>query len=149
MFDSLSNRELAAIERILHKREYQPNEVIFRQDEPGMGMYIVESGTVRIVSEGRAVDMSEVLEGEVFGEISLLDEAPRSASAIAKTACTLFGFFQPDLFALIDRNPTLGVKIVIRLARIMGTRVRHANESMQLLVDEIQKLKTRAAERSE
>ena len=114
-----------------------------------MGMYIVESGTVRIVSEGRAVDMSEVLEGEVFGEISLLDEAPRSASAIAKTACTLFGFFQPDLFALIDRNPTLGVKIVIRLARIMGTRVRHANESMQLLVDEIQKLKTRAAERSE
>jgi CRP-like cAMP-binding protein len=112
-------------------------------------MYIVESGMVRIVSENRPVDMPELGEGEVFGEISLLDEAPRSASAIAKTSCRLFGFFQPDLFALIERDPKLGVKIVIRLARIMGTRFRRANENMELLVDQVQKLKSRVEERKE
>jgi hypothetical protein len=56
----------------------------------------------------------------------------------------LFGFFQPDLFALIERNPKLGVKIVIRLARIIGTRFRRSNETMQQLVDQVEQLKTRA-----
>ena len=74
-----------AIESILHEREYQTDEVIFRQDEPGMGMYIIASGTVTIISEPSSMQWSELGEGEFFGEIALLDEHPRSASAIAKT----------------------------------------------------------------
>ena len=141
IFEDLSRRELAAIERILHEREYQTDEVIFRQDEPGMGMYIIASGTVTIVSEPSSMQWSELGEGEFFGEIALLDEYPRSASAIAKTPCKIFGFFQPDLFALIDRDPRLGVKIVIRLARMIGARLRRANEQALSIVEELQKAK--------
>ena len=79
--------------------------------------------------------------GGFFGEISLLDEHPRSASAIAKTPCKIFGFFQPDLFSLIDRDPRLGVKIVIRLARMIGARLRRANEQALSIVEELRKAK--------
>ena len=141
IFEDLSRREHAAIERILHEREYQTDEIIFRQDEPGMGMYIIASGTVTIISEPSSMQWSELGEGEFFGEIALLDEYPRSASAIAKTPCKIFGFFQPDLFALIDRDPRLGVKIVIRLARMIGARLRRANEQALSIVEELHKAK--------
>lgn len=141
IFEDLSRRELAAIERILHEREYQTDEIIFRQEEPGMGMYIIASGTVTIISEPSSMQWSELGAGEFFGEIALLDEHPRSASAVAKTPCKIFGFFQPDLFALIDRDPRLGVKIVIRLARMIGARLRRANEQALSIVEELRKAK--------
>ena len=131
VFEDLTKRELGAIERILHKREYRQDELIFREGEPGVGMYIIESGKVRIVTETGKRTLAELAEGEFFGELALLDESPRSATAIAIQPCSILGFFQPDLFGLIERNPQLGVKIVLRLARSIGERLRRANEQLQ------------------
>ncbi|MGB5872168.1 MAG: cyclic nucleotide-binding domain-containing protein [Bacteroidota bacterium] len=141
IFDGLTKRELTAVERILHERHYQTDEIIFRQEEPGMGMYIIESGSVGIVSEPGGVQFSELNVGDFFGELALLDEAPRSATAVAKTPCRVFGFFQPDLFSLIERDPRLGVKIVLRLAQIIGSRLRRANDQALSLVEELKQLK--------
>jgi len=145
MFEDLSKRELAAVERILHRREYLPEEVIFREGEPGMGMYIIHSGRVAIVAEPSNVQLSELKEGDFFGEVSLLDESPRSATAIARTSCKVFGFFQPDLFSLVERNPRLGVKIVIRLAKIIGVRLRNTNEQVLASINELKKLRATSA----
>jgi CRP-like cAMP-binding protein len=131
VFEDLTKRELEAIERILHKREYRQDEVIFREGEPGVGMYIIESGRVRIATETGKQTLAELAEGEFFGELALLDESPRSATAVAIQPCSILGFFQPDLFGLIERNPQLGVKIVLRLARSIGERLRRANEQLQ------------------
>ena len=105
IFSELGRRELASVERILHKREYSAGEVIFRQDEPGLGMYIIETGRVSILTDDSHNSMTELGDGEFFGELPLLDGGSRSATAVAKTPCRIFGFFQPDLFALIERNP--------------------------------------------
>ena len=134
IFSELSRRELAAVERILHKREYSAGEVIFRQDEPGLGMYIIESGQVSILTDESHDNMTELGDGEFFGELPLLDGGSRSATAVAKTPCRIFGFFQPDLFALIERDPKLGVKIVLSLAAIIGMRLRAVNERVQSLL---------------
>jgi CRP/FNR family cyclic AMP-dependent transcriptional regulator len=131
VFEDLTKRELGSIERILHKREYRQDELIFREGEPGVGMYIIESGKVRIVTETGKRTLAELEEGEFFGELALLDESPRSATAVAIQPCSILGFFQPDLFGLIERNPQLGVKIVLRLARSIGERLRRANEQLQ------------------
>jgi CRP/FNR family transcriptional regulator, cyclic AMP receptor protein len=131
VFEDLTKRELGAIERILHKREYRQDELIFREGEPGVGMYIIESGKVRIVTETGKRTLAELAEGEFFGELALLDESPRSATAVAIQPSVILGFFQPDLFGLIERNPQLGVKIVLRLARSIGERLRRANEQLQ------------------
>ncbi len=134
IFSELGRRELASVERILHKREYSAGEVIFRQDEPGLGMYIIETGRVSILTDESHENMTELGDGEFFGELPLLDGGSRSATAVAKTACRIFGFFQPDLFALIERNPRLGVKIVLSLAAIIGMRLRAVNERVQGLL---------------
>jgi len=141
IFEGLNRRELIAIERILHRREYLQGETIFRQGEPGMGMYIVQEGRVAIVSEREEQQLFEMDKGHFFGEVALLDEGSRSATAIARTNCSVFGFFKPDLFELIDRDPRLGLKVVLRLARHIGIRLRQADEWVLALTTELEKLK--------
>ena len=53
----------------------------------------------------------------------------------------MFGFFQPDLFDLIERDPRLGVKIIMRLARVVGERLRHMNDQIITLTTEMENLK--------
>lgn len=141
LFEDLSRRELVAVERILHRRHYIRGEMIFRQGERGMGMYIVQQGRVAITSELGNHELFELKDGDFFGEVALLDESPRSATAMAKTDCSVFGFFQPDLFGLIERDSRLGVKIVLRVARFVGQRLRQANERAHTLSLELDSLK--------
>ena len=120
IFEDLSGKDLREIERILHHRLYKKDELIFRQGDAGVGMYIIEKGEVAIRLEPAGIVVAELSNGEFFGELALLDDSPRSASAVAKTDCKMLGFFQPDLFGVIERNPRLGIKIVLRLAKIIG-----------------------------
>lgn len=133
MFEDLDARELGQIERILHRREYRSEETIFLQGDPGLGMYIIEEGSVDIVSEPSKQVLAELEAGEFFGELALLDESPRTATAVAKTPCRMLCFFRPDLLDLIERSPRLGVKILFRLARILGERLKKTNLQMHEL----------------
>jgi CRP/FNR family cyclic AMP-dependent transcriptional regulator len=145
LFEDLSRRELSSVEQILHRRRYLQNEVIFRQGERGIGMYILEKGVVTLSSEPVVHQLCELKEGDFFGEVALLDELPRSATAVAKTDCEIFGFFQPDLFGLIKRDSRLGVKIVVRVSRIIGQRLRQSNERALALATEVETLKRQVA----
>ena len=128
LFEELSRRELAAVTRILYKRTYQSDEFVFHQDEPGLGMYIIVRGKVDIVIQPNQHPLAELHDGDFFGELALLDELPRSASALARTPATILGLFQPDFFDLIERYPRLGVKVVLRLARMVGRRLRVSDD---------------------
>ena len=141
LFANLSRRELTAVEQILYRRQYAAGEIIFRQSEPGVGMYIVLEGTVAILYEPTGVTLAELRHGEFFGEIALLNETPRSATARALSACTLLGFFQPELLGLLKSDPGLGVKILLPLARIAGQRLIHADAKLLELHEEIEHLK--------
>ena len=135
VFEGLSNNDISHIERILHYREYKPEEVIFSQGTPGFGMYIIEDGSVSIVSEPSMEIMAELQSGDFFGELALLDDSPRSATAVAKTACRMLCFFQSDLLDLISRKPQIGVKILLCLARTIGERLKKANEEIHSLIN--------------
>lgn len=141
IFEGLGHRDLNFIEPLLHPREYRPDEIIFHQGEPGVGMYIIEEGVVKIVYEPTNRVLAELGPGEFFGELALLDESPRSAAAIVKTNCKIWGMFQSDLFSLIERNPRLGVKITLQLARIIGERLKLSNVQVQELQKQLDTLK--------
>lgn len=130
VFEDLNDRDLSAIERILHRREYRSDETIFLQGDPGIGMYIIESGKVSIVGGTTRNLFAELQDGEFFGELALFDDSPRTATAVAKTPSNILCFLQPDLFDLIERNPRLGVKILLRLSRTIGERLRKCNEQV-------------------
>jgi len=149
LFEDLNRRELSLIERIMHLREYQQGEYVFRQGDRGLGMYIIMSGTVAVISEPECHELSELSDGDFFGEVALLDDAFRSATVKAKTECRILGFFQPDLNDLIARDPRLGLKIVMRLGRHACLRLRASNDRVVALAAELDSLKaaTEAAER--
>ncbi|MEP0546016.1 MAG: cyclic nucleotide-binding domain-containing protein [Rhodothermales bacterium] len=133
MFTDLDRRELAELEKILYRREYRTGEVIFRQGDPGVGMYVVESGSVAIVYEPTERLLAELRGGDFFGEIALLNETPRSARATATAPTVLHGLFQPELFDLLERSPRVGVKLLLPLAQNLGTRLVHADGELQRL----------------
>jgi CRP-like cAMP-binding protein len=139
VFQELTPRELKTIQRILHQREYKQDEVIFAEGDIGLGMYIIEKGIVQITCKNERHILAELADGDFFGELALLDDAPRSASAVAKTPSTLLCFFKPELLDLIERNPKLGSKILFRLAWTIGERLKSTNEQVKDLMCVAQK----------
>lgn len=140
IFEGLNNKELNFVARILHQRHYHPKELIFREGEAGNGMYIIHHGTVVIYSEESQTEYAKLTEGLFFGELSLVDGAPRSASAKCSRDTELFGLFKPDLFKIIDQNPKAGTKILLNLSKVLSERLR--NTSAQWL-DLAQKAETK------
>lgn len=141
LFDGLSRGELADVESILHRREYGPDEVLFRQGNPGVGMYIIREGTIEIVDEATGETLAELVDGDFFGEMALLNETPRSATAVARTDAVLYGLFRPDLLGLVERDPSLGVQILLRMSRVISERLVHTNDTVRELrerLDEVQ-----------
>lgn len=133
LFKDLSTRELRLVENIVNIRTYRPGEIVFRQGDAGVGMYIISKGMVNIYTEAVDAATTEVStsqvtslrEGDFFGDLALVDPGNRrSASAVAGEETTLIGFFKPDLIEIADRNPTAGVKILLRLGEVLGVRLR-------------------------
>lgn len=129
-FRELKKNELREFRRIIHQRYYKKNEIIFYEGEPGVGMYVIEQGKIGIYKnfdEQSKEELASLLPGEFFGEMALLDESPRSATAVALENSVILGLFRPDLFDLINRNPRLGNKILLKLSQMIAERLRLSN----------------------
>ena len=130
VFSRLSWREIKIVEHAVHIRNYAPNEPIFKQGDPGSGMYIVIEGRVGIyldIPQQNPKLLSELGEGDFFGEIALLDASPRTAAATALENSTIIGFYRPDLMDILKTKPALGSKILISLSEVLATRLRSTN----------------------
>lgn len=139
LFDELSSGELSSVKSILHRREYDPGEVLFHQGNPGVGMYIIQEGTIEIVYEPTDDVLAELSDGDFFGELALLNETPRSATAVARTESILYGLFRPDLLGLVERDPSLGVQLLLRMSQVISERLIHTNEQVQELRNRLHK----------
>jgi len=131
IFKGLSQKEIREIEHIIHQREYQAGEAIFHQGDPGLGMYIIVLGQVQIVNNqdpDNPIIYSELDDGDFFGDMSLVDEADRSATALAIANTRIIAFFRPELKDILTRFPSLGNKILINLAEVIARRLRKTND---------------------
>ncbi len=136
LFAGLRKSELRDIERLVHRRLYKDGEVVFWEDEPGVGMYIVQQGEVGIYKEyGKRgqKELAQLKTGDFFGEMALLEGDCRSATAVARGDACLFGLIHPDLFHLFRRKPQLGVKLLSALADVLARRLRLTNQELQRL----------------
>jgi len=131
VFSGLSRKELREIENIIHQREYHAGEAIFQQGDPGLGMYIIIQGQVQIVNNqdpDNLVVYSELSDGDFFGDLALVDDADRSATALATTETRLIAFFRPEMKDILTRFPSLGNKILMNLAKVTARRLRKTND---------------------
>jgi CRP-like cAMP-binding protein len=140
LFEDLSPREGAEVERLLHRRAFTAGETIFQQGEPGLGMFIIVEGRVSIQMEPSGREITELNAGDFFGEIALLNETARTATARASSDCSLAVLYQPDLLALLQGSPRLGTKVMLALARIVAYRLGSVATEMKHVVDERDRL---------
>jgi len=142
LFQDLNALELHLVERIVNIRHYQPGEVVFRQGDVGVGMYIITKGVINIYVEEiipetgaqKMTHITQLKQSEFFGDLALVENnGLRSASAVAQQECELISFFKSDLLEVTNRNPTAGVKILLRLSEILGTRLRQTTTRLSEL----------------
>jgi CRP-like cAMP-binding protein len=101
-----------------------PGQVVFSAGERGREMFIVRTGTVELKIDDTVIET--VGQGGVFGELALVDPAPRSATAIAGPGCTLVMVEERSFNDLLRRVPGLGLEIM----RVMARRLRRANHPL-------------------
>ena len=127
LFSKLSPDELSVIAGRLKHQNFGAGEVIFEQGEPGDAMFIIRSGRVRIYSQdesGNQLTLNVYEEGEFFGEFSIIDGEPRSASAEAVEPTKAMVLRSQDLIAILGDHP----EIAISLMRGLVLRLRYTTE---------------------
>lgn len=103
----------------------KPGESIFKEGDAGSEMFIIESGTVEIVKADRGKEPLAVLEaGDFFGEMAVLEDQPRFASALAQTECRLLRIDRAHFADVLREN----VEIAIRIMRKMTARQRRSDQ---------------------
>ena len=116
LFKSIGAGTIAEVTRLLRPRETPPGAVIMRQGEPGDCMYFIVSGEIEVQIQPRPIRLGA---GDFFGEIALVADGPRTATAIATMPCMLLVLDIVDFRALISQQPDLVKVIEAEAARRM------------------------------
>lgn len=128
LFAGLSRRQLGKLLVKFFEKEYEPGETIFNEGEPGKALFIILTGKVSI---GRALNEGEELlatlgSGGYFGELALIDDQPRFASARATEASRLLILYRSDFEGLMEGQRTLAIQVMSNLLKTLAGYVRRA-----------------------
>jgi len=133
LLSDLSEAELARFGEVTREREYPKSSVILFEDDPGDALYVVSSGQVKVVligEDGREVILSVLSDGDFFGEMSLIDDEPRSAHVIAMRDSRLLMLRRDDFQQQIKHHPSIALKLL----RVLVQRLRQADAKIGGLV---------------
>ncbi len=133
LFSDLSDEDLSDIEKIVKKKKYTKNEIILYQFDPGDSLYIISRGKVKVVlfsKDGKEVLLSNLGPGEFFGEMSLLDGLPRSASVVAIEDSEVIIVNRRDFLELIRNHPEIAMRILTEMSK----RLRSADQKIGSLI---------------
>lgn len=130
-FENLSKNELAEVAKWVYERDYLVNEYVFELGQPGAALFIIQSGEVSIEIPTLQAEPNQIAvlgKADFFGELALLNDDPRSASARALKPTKIFALFQKDLDRLAERYPQITSRIFKSLAMVIGKRLKATNE---------------------
>jgi CRP/FNR family transcriptional regulator, cyclic AMP receptor protein len=109
--------------------DFEAGQVVFQAGERGHHFYVVMAGQIEVRSEGRVLRTLHA--GELFGEMALIDDAPRSATAIATTPARLAAIDERRFNFLVQQTPHFALVVM----RTLAERLRHASGFAQGSVD--------------
>ncbi len=120
LFAELDDRELAQIASVAKTRRYAKDDVIFHEDESGDVFCVIREGKVKITMispEGKEIILTMMGPGEFFGEMALLDDAPRSATVVALEPLEVVTIWRSDFLQLLADNFSMTRKILSELSK--------------------------------
>lgn len=131
LFEDLDQRSLESIANAAVEQSYQAGQEIVRQGDTGVGAFIIRSGRVEVVQErgGQSERLGELKAGDVFGEMALLDEFPRSATVRAVEPTTCLGIQRWHFRGILESHPQLALALLPVLTRRLRTAEAHSHEA--------------------
>jgi CRP/FNR family cyclic AMP-dependent transcriptional regulator len=132
LFSGLQDEELTAMSRVAVAKNYAKHAIIMREGDKTDALYIIVSGKVKVVLStvgGKEVILAMLGKSELFGEMSLHDEQPRSADIVAMEPTQLLVISKTDVINCLAHNPQMAFKIMQGLIQ----RLRNADRKIQSL----------------
>ena len=132
LFADLNAEELEHLAALCRQRTVSKGNVIFYEDDPGTSCYIILSGKVKIVvnaDDGREHILGVLQDNDFFGEMSLIDGQPRSASAISTEDVTMITIQRDEFLKLLRSNPDISLKLLVALSH----RLRVTDRNLESL----------------
>ena len=129
LFSGLSSKNIKRIAGIFKERSFKRGETIVEQGKPGIGLFVIVSGSVQIIKKTAGGDEFEIAvtgPGDFIGEMSVLDGALRSASVIAVEDTNCLALVSWDFKALMNNNPEIALEIL----PVVVERFRETNEKL-------------------
>lgn len=120
LFQDLSKHELQVLANNCRELEYQAGQTLLRQGETGVGLFIITNGAVNVsqsAPDGSTRELGSFSRGDVLGEMSLLDDQPRTATVVASEPTSVIVIPVWDFRAAMRESPEIGIKLLAVLSR--------------------------------
>ena len=149
LFSSVSDEDLESIASLLIERRFPKHKTVVEEGLPGDYMYVIREGRVKVTKlsgDGREKILEMLEEGSFFGEMSLLDSAPRSASVKALTEVRILALARNDFLNVLRRSPDLALAVIHELTQRLRQQDEQASSlSFQRVKERTQGLLVRLA----
>jgi CRP/FNR family transcriptional regulator, cyclic AMP receptor protein len=132
LFQELDDHILNEVGNAAVEQRWEPGQEIVRQGDTGVGMFIIRSGKVEICQEhgGQDEKVRDLGPGEVFGEMALLDEFPRSATVRAIEPTTCLGITRWHFRGILESHPQIALKLLPVLTKRLRAAEAHTHEAI-------------------
>ncbi len=130
MFSSLEDDELNKLAQLFQSVSVDENEIIFKKGDLGDILYIIQSGSVKISVEGihhEVITLITLEKGNFFGELTLFDQSPRTATATAFEKSDLLTLQREQFITFMKGHPDVAINMII----ILGQRIRDSNKILE------------------
>ncbi len=132
IFSELSDPDIESLSSVATRRRYPKDTVVFYENDEGDSFFMILSGRVKVTilgDDAREVILSMLGPGDFFGEMALLDDEPRSATAIAVEDAELFALQRSDFASVLERTASISAALI----RVLTQRLRKANHQISTL----------------
>lgn len=137
IFSGLSGDELTAVRSFMREKYFDSGETLFHENQKGNELFIVQEGIIGItvkLPDGMDLEISSMEAGNFFGEMSIFEDAPRSATCTAKTQARLLSLHKKDFFKLMDSHPAAAADMMYRMLTITAERLNNTGKFLSDMV---------------
>jgi len=139
-FEKLEPKEVEQILHIMEVLKFEPEDLIFKEGDPGDSWYILYKGKVHALKHSANGDkvVNILVPRTCFGEMSILDGSPRSATIKAVEESTVFRFPRAAFFSQLDDNNIVAYKLALQMALVLAQRHRRLTDRLVATLQELE-----------
>jgi diguanylate cyclase (GGDEF)-like protein len=137
IFEDLRDEELDILLSRMKQAKAAKGKTVFREGEEGEELYVIMQGSVNIsmrLADGTDLHLAAIDAGSFFGEMAIIENAPRSAACTAAEKCEFLSLHRNDFYAIIHDYPEMALKILYRMLLIMSERFKDAGAALTEMV---------------